>query len=230
MGINSLCCSLAENKGEDELRKIITSLGVCNITEIQFRRELKEISKEDYIQTNNFIIYMQKYWSKNKEIREIQINIFNKYFTATMTKDVSLYEIILLLLPLFNIKPEEKKKTFIDLVNKLSYPRRLFKNVKEIINLYYNFHTIFITKVIYYEFKNNLNSKFYKESSDLKDCLMCVFIEEIVNKEVNNIIKTVDSSNSIEYLDTEDLEVLSNNVALNFGELRDGFIIKYISL
>lgn len=229
MGINSFCCKLTENKGEDELRNIILSIGVNSISEIQFRRELKELSKDDYIQINDFLIYMQKYWSKNKQIKDIQISIFNKYFTATMTKDVSIYELILLLLPVFNIKLEEKKKTFIDIINKLSYPKRLFKNVKEIINLYYNFHTIFVTKVIYYELKNCSNSNnYYKETSDLKDILMNAFTEELVNKEVSNLISFIEKKDKqVEYLNTQDIENISNNISFDLKELRDRFVNKY---
>lgn len=222
------CCELTDNKGEEALRTIIYSFGLTNITEINFRRDLKEKSRDDIIQTADFLEYMDSYWSQKEPTKQIQISLFNKYFSATLSREINIYELSLLLLPLFNLSIEEKRKTFQETIKSLTYPKYMFKNIKEMVNLYYNFHTIFITKIIYYELKNE-NKK--KESNDLRNLLLSVFTEEQVHKEVDTLLKVFENDiNKKTYLTAEDIEMLSERISMNFGELRDYFINKYSSM
>ena len=227
-----MCCELADNKGEDSLRNVLTSLGVTSLTEMAFVKGLKEKTKNDIIQINDFFDYMEKYWSQKESIRQNQINLFNKYFSATLgssgSREINIYEISLLFLPLFNIPIEEKRKAFEYTIKTLTFQKLLFKNIKEMITLYYNFHTIFITKIIYCEFKNE-NRK--KESEDLKGLLHSVFNEENVHKELGAMIKEFeDDINMKAYLTNNDLSILSQRVSLNINDLRDFFINKYYSV
>lgn len=228
MGAITSCCALRDNKGEEELRNIMFSMGIANITEIDFINDLKERAKEDLILVTDFMDYMNNHWSTNTNLRQLQIGLFNKYFSATLSREICIYELSLLLLPFFKLSYDEKKKTFQEAIKSLTKPKYMYKSVKEMINLFFNFHTIFITKIIYFDFKAENK---IKESNDLRSLLLSVFTEEQVHKEVDSILSDFENDiNKKAYLSAYDLEILSNRVILSFSDLRDYFINKYFAL
>jgi len=232
MGNFIQCCELRDNKGEDSLRSILTSIKVVEITEMSFIKGLKEKTKDETVQISDFFDYMDSYWSEKEGMRSIQKTLFNKYFMATLgnssTKEINIYEASLLFLPLFNLTVDEKRKAFEFTIKSLTYHKLLYKNIKEMITLYYNFHTIFITKIIYHEFKNEGRKK---ESDDLKELLSTVFYEENIHKEIGILMKDFEEEiNKKSLLSNTDLEALSQLIPLSIGDLRDYFINKYYSV
>lgn len=232
MGNFIQCCELRDNKGEDSLRSILSSIKVTEISEMTFVKGLKEKTKDEMIQISEFFDYMDTFWSQKEGMKSIQITLFNKYFSATLgnssPKEINIYEVSLLFLPLFSLSIEEKRKAFEVTIKSLTYHKLLYKNIREMVTLYYNFHTIFITKIIYYEYKSEGRKK---EAEDLKGLLSTVFNEENIHKEINLLMNDFEEDVSKKGILTNgDLEELAKKIPLSVGDLRDYFINKYYSV
>lgn len=224
MGLIVPCCEISEIKGEESLRSVLFSLGITNITEIEFRRELKESTRDDVIQTSDFFEYMKPHWSLHEPTKRLQIAIFEKYFQAFSCREVNIYELSLLLLPFFNISLDERRKTLIETLKALTFPKFMYRKIRELVQLYFNFHTIFLTKTIYLEYKFEHR---VKESGDLWNLLLTVFNEDQVLTEVGNLFNDFEIDKA--YLSLEEIEDLAYRIPINFSDLRNGFINKYQS-
>lgn len=231
MGVGNFasCCScqkIPNMKGEEFLRLIFKDIEISRISEMTFLKSLKEIATDDHIKINDFLNMMEKYWSKTETNRNIQINLFQKYFNATTglskRKEINIYEISLLMIPLYKQSLEEKQKTFEFTIKTLCQSQNKFNllNIREFINLYYNFYTIFITKILYYEFKSNSN---LMESDDLKNLLVSVFNEENVIVEVNLLFKKYEK----DVLSSQELNSICSKISFTIDDFRDYFITKY---
>lgn len=228
MGNIVLCCRFESNEGELFVRDIIKSLGITKLTDMKFMKEMKERSKDNFIKTTDFFDYMENYWSKDEEIRHIQIRIFRKYFSATnesTRKEANIYELCLLFLPLFKMPYEEKRKSFEFLMKANSSNETLIINIKDYTELLYSFHTVYITKIIHSQI--NVNERM-KENKQLNFLIGNVYSEDNINTEINLLFddfKTKDFNK----LSSIDIEVLSGKVLLDFDDIRDSFLKKYIN-
>ncbi len=225
---NIACCKFESNEGELFVRDIIKSLGITKLTDMRFMKEMKERSKDNFIKVTDFFDYMEDYWSREEEIRHIQIRIFRKYFSATnesTRKEANIYELCLLFLPLFKMPNDEKRKSFEFLMKANSSNETLIVNIKDYTELLYSFHTVYITKIIHSQI--SLNDRM-KENKQLNHLIANVYSEENINQEINLLfddykIKDFNKLSSI------DIEVLSEKVLLDFDDIRDNFLKKYLT-
>lgn len=194
------CCSNPQGEnGEDFIRRIFSPFKYKNNFDIKnILEDLKPLLKEDCIFTGDFITYMQRFWSEDKETRELQKFAFVKYFQLHKAKEIGVYEIMLLILPFLNMSTKEKLNAFKSLIGYLQKNKTIVfpRTIREIVYHYYFFHTVLITKI----YINYLDLKI-KQSINQR-----VFNTSSISNETNN---SLDSQSNIK------LEKDSDSVALN---------------
>jgi hypothetical protein len=250
------CCSNPNGEnGEDFIRKIFTPFKFKNNFDYKnILEDLKHLLKEDCIFTGDFITYMQRFWSDDKETKELQKFLFVKYFSMYKAKIICVYEILLIILPFLNMSTKEKLSAFKSLIEYLQKNKTIVfpRTIREIIYHYYFFHTVLMTKIyINYldvKIKQSINSTVfntskisnenYNSENQVKERLEKDKISKAdydkPKHTKTNYEMSEEYSKNIEQLRSE--KGYSNNpkafafTLVNFSDIRDHFFDKYCDM
>jgi len=161
------CCNAGGGeKGEDFIKKVMLSLkSVNNFNDKVMLKEFKSVKRDECILIGDFFEYLETILSEDREKGELQKGVFIKYFKATGEKELNINEILLLLIPYFNMNTKDKKYLLKQVLEYLTDEKNINnRNLKvkkrskrEILYFYYHFHTIFLTKSFIFLLNNKYN-------------------------------------------------------------------------